>query len=108
MGRSILCQLKIATTPYKQLSNRVQQILGKAPRKIEKDIVYRFALFSLKEGYVTEATQIAEEKLRDNKLLDLCESFRARKVQREIEEFKTIFQYINVNCRSNVLNHTVA
>lgn len=87
MGRSILCQLKIGTTPYKQLSNRVQQILGKAPRKIEKDIVYRFALFSLKEGYVTEATQIAEEKLRDNKLLDLCESFRARKVQTEIEEF---------------------
>ena len=86
-GRRILCLLKQGTTGVVELKKEIDQVLGTVPRNIEKDIVYRYVLRALQEGHVVEATKLAEEKLRDNKLLDLCETYRLRMVQSQINEF---------------------
>lgn len=86
-GRRVLCLLKQGTTEVAQLKKDIDLVLGTVPRNIEKDIVYRFVLRALQDGYVIEATKLAEEKLRDNKLLDLCETYRLRMVQSQINDF---------------------
>ena len=85
-GRRVICLLKQNTIPAITLMNDVQNALSIVSRDIEKDIVYRHVLRLLSEGYANEAAQLAKERLRDNKLIDLCESYRARKAKAHIDE----------------------
>lgn len=103
-GRRILCLLKQGTTGVVELKKEIDQVLGTVPRNIEKDIVYRYVLRALQEGHVVEATKLAEEKLRDNKLLDLCETYRLRMVQSQINDFNEQLALI----RDKKMNYTDA
>lgn len=85
LGRRVLCLIKQGTLNVPKLAIEVDKVINSVPREIEKDIVYRFVLRSLEEGFVTEATKLAEERLRDNKLLDLCQAYKLRKVQSQID-----------------------
>ena len=85
-GRRAICLIKQGTLTVPQLKKEIDKVIDSVPRPIEKDIVYRFVLRQLQDSYVAEATKLAEERLRDNKLLDLCEAYRLRKVQSQINQ----------------------
>ena len=84
LGRAAICAIKRTDLDIETVRESVNKVRENVSAPIWKDLQYRYVLLLLKNGLLSDAGLIAE-RIRNAKLIALCESLKLQQCRADIE-----------------------
>lgn len=94
IGRAAICATKREDLSIAEIQSAVNRVRETVRADIWKDLLYRYVLILLKNGHINDATRISD-RLRNAKLIALCESYRIKQCKSDILAINADLESLN-------------